>query len=62
MKKVPVRRTGAYRQKKSTGVVADTVANVIAVLLSANVPNTNNAAIHAVARAGEWKDIGHSIA
>ena len=28
MKKVPVRRTGAYRQKKNTGIVADMVANV----------------------------------
>jgi len=31
---VPVRRTGAYRQKKSTGIVANTVANVIAALLT----------------------------
>jgi len=30
---VPVHRTGAYRQKKSTGIVADMVANIIAALL-----------------------------
>jgi len=31
---LPVRRTGAYSQKKSTWIVADTVANVIAALLT----------------------------
>jgi len=45
----------AYRQKKSTGMVADTVANVTAALFM-----TDNAAIRAVARAGEGK-IGHPI-
>ena len=34
MKKVPVRRTGAYRQKKNTRIVANTVANVTAALLT----------------------------
>jgi len=55
MKKVPIRRIDAYRQKKSTGIVADTVANVIAALLT-YIRMTHNAAIRAVARAGEGKD------
>ena len=38
MRKVPVRRTGAYRQKKSTGIVANTVANVIAALVTYQLP------------------------
>jgi len=46
--------TGAYRQNKSTGLVADTVANVIAALLTCQ-SMTQNAAIRAVARAGEGK-------
>jgi len=41
--------------EKSTGMVADTVANITAELLM-----THNAAIRAVARAGEGK-IDHSI-
>ena len=36
-KKVPVRRTGAYRQKKSTGIVANTVANTVANVIAALV-------------------------
>jgi len=38
MKKVPVRRTGAYRQKKSTGIVANRVDNVIAAMLTYQLP------------------------
>jgi len=38
MKMVTVRRTGAYGQKKSTGIVADTVANVSARLLTYQWP------------------------
>jgi len=34
MKKLPVRHSSAYRQKKSTGIVANTVANVIDALLT----------------------------
>jgi len=35
---VPVRRAGAYRQKKSTEIVANTVANVVAALLTYQLP------------------------
>jgi len=60
MKKVPIRRTGAYRPKKSTEIVADTVANVIAALLSSyhftSDPECYHATIRALAKAGERKD------